>query len=262
MGARPNLNDPQSFNEKLLWLMFYWRHPLKTRCADKYAVRDYVKEHGLEHILNELLGVYENSSEIYFKSLPQRFVLKCTHGCGFNIVCNDKSSLNVEETCRKLDAWMNVDYSKIYGESHYARIKRRIICEAYLNDLTSDLPTDYKIYCFDGKAHCTRICTERTSNGPAKYDIYDREWNQLPYLRTSLLVNRFIPKPAGYEEMIEAAEKLSKPFPFVRVDFYNISGKVVFGEMTFTPYACTGNIYTDDARYVLGSLLRLPAKRL
>jgi hypothetical protein len=259
----PDFKNPQTFDEKLLWLMLYWQHPLKTQCGDKYDMRSYVKEHGLERLLPELLGVYEHSSQIDFDVLPRQFVLKCTHGCGFNIVCKDKSDLNVEEIRRQLDAWMKVDFSKVYGELHYASMKPRIICERFLDDLAGDLPSDYKVYCFDGKARCTMACTERTLNGRAKYDIYDREWkNKLPYSRTSLSADRNIDKPEAYDEIIEAAEKLSKPFPFVRMDFYSINGKALIGEMTFTPADCIDINYTDEGQQRLGEMLKLPEQRL
>lgn len=260
-GKWPNLKNPQSFDEKLLWLNLYWRHPLKTLCGDKYTMRSYVKEHGLENIQPSLLRVYEDSAEIDFDSLPQRFVLKCTHGCGFNIICKEKKDLDLKETKRKLDAWMKVDFSKRYGELHYAAMKPRIICESFLDDLSSDLPNDYKIFCFGGKPHCTMACTQRILNGPAKYDIYDLDWKtKLPYSKTSLLANRNIPKPKAYEEMITAAEVLSKPFPFVRMDFYSISGKAVIGEMTFTPDGCIDVNLTDLAQRKLGELIKLPEK--
>lgn len=261
IGKWPNLKKPRTFDEKLGWLMLYWRHPLKVKCADKYAVRLYVKEHGLEHMLPELSGVYEKSNEIDFDALPERFVLKCTHGSKMNIICRNKRLLDLRETKMKLDKWMKMDISKLAGEVHYALIEPRIICESYLDDLTGDLPTDYKVYCFDGKAHCTMVCTERGSNN-TKFDYYDREWkNELPYSKSSLNANREIPKPEAYEEIINAAEKLSKPFPFVRMDFYSINGKGVFGEMTFTPNGCIDTGYTDLAQKVLGEMINLPEKR-
>lgn len=258
-GRLPNLKKPQSFDEKLQWLMLYWRHPLKTQCADKYAMRSYVEEHGLGHILPELLGVYEKSSEINFATLPERFVLKCTHGCGFNIICKSKNDLDWEDAKRKLDSWMKTDISKVCGEIHYAQMKPRIICECYLDDLSGGVPNDYKVYCFDGKAHCTMVCTERGEGERAKFDIYDRMWGEkLPYSKSSLHADRSIPKPEAFEEIIDAAERLSKPFPFVRMDFYSIKGKTLIGEMTFTPNGCIDTGYTDLAQRELGKLIKLP----
>ncbi len=265
-GRWPELEKPKSFDEKLAWLMLYWNHPSRVQCADKYAMRSYVEEHGFGHILPQLLGVYENSTEINFDALPQRFVLKCTHGCGFNIICKDRNKLNYEETKRKLDTWMKTDFNKIYGEIHYAFIKPRIICECFLGDSDGNLPNDYKVFCFDGKAHCIMACTERGSSSDgrdAKYDIYDLGWkNKLPYSKSSLLANRNIPKPEAYEEIIQAAEKLSKPFPFVRMDFYSIDGKALLGEMTFTPAGCKDSYITDLGQQVLGKLIKLPEKHL
>jgi hypothetical protein len=252
--------NPRTFDEKLLWLNIYWRHPLKARCADKYAVRSYVEEKGLGRLLPESLGVYSSSREIDFKGLPERFVLKCTHGSGFNIFCLDKSRCDVEEARRKLEAWMKIDISKLGGELHYASIKPRILCEPYLGEPSGKLPIDYKIYCFDGKAHCTMTCTDR-GRGTTKYDFYDLAWkNVLPFCKLASSANRYIPKPEGYEEMIEAAETLSNPFPFVRVDFYSIKGRIVFGEMTFTPSGGIDLDLTDTAQMELGKLIRLPGK--
>jgi len=255
-------SNPRTLDEKLLWLLLYWRHPLKSRCADKYAVRSYVEEHGMGHLLPELYGVYGQSDDIDFHGLPDRFVLKCTHGCGFNILCRDKARLDVEDAKRKLKAWMKVKYDKFGGEMHYASIEPRIICEAFLEDRSGKPLNDYKIYCFDGKAHCTMACTDRDAKG-AKYDFYDREWkNKLAYSKSSLLADRQVPRPEAYEEMIQAAELLSKPFPFVRMDFYSVNGKAVFGEMTFTPHGGIDTFMTDLAQDVMGQLLRLPEKRL
>lgn len=222
-------------------------------------MRSYVEEKGLSSILPTLLGVYRNTAEINFKDLPERFVLKCTHGCGFNIVCKNKRDLDINEAKQRFDSWMKVDYGKIYGELHYSAMTPRIICEAFLDDLDSELPSDFKVYCFAGKAHCTMACTRRKLNGRANYDIYDIEWrNKLPYSKTSLRANRSIPKPEAYEEIISAAEVLSKSFPFVRMDFYSIRGRAVLGEMTFTPAGCIDINITDLGQAALGELLKLP----
>jgi len=248
----------RTFEQKLLWLMLYWRHPLKSRCADKYAVRSYVEENGLADTLPELYGVYSSSAEIDWAGLPERFVLKCTHGSGFNVFCRDRGTFDPEGAKRKLDAWLKTDISEFSSEIHYGAIRPRIICEAYLGDPAGNLPTDYKVYCFDGRAHCTMACTGR-GTGRTKFDFYDRNWkNKLPYSRSSLLADRTIPRPEAYDEMIAAAEKLSKPFPFVRMDFYGIGGQIFFSEMTFTPNACIDKGYTDLAQQVMGDLIHLP----
>ena len=256
----PCLRNPNSCDEKLGFLMLYWRHPLKTQCADKYGMRTYVEGQKLGNLLPKLIGVYEDSSEIDFEALPERFVLKCTHGSHFDVICRDKNKLNFEEVRRKLDAWMKADYSKVYGEIHYAPIKPRIICEPFLGDAAGNLPYDYKVYCFDGKAHCIMVCTERDLDGSgAQYHFYDRDWKyKLPYDKFSMQVCIDIPRVEAYDEIIEAAEILSIPFPFVRIDFYSINGRAVLGEMTFTPWACIYRGYTDVAQYEMGKLIILP----
>lgn len=203
----PNLSHPQLFDEKLLWLMLFWHDALKERCADKYAMRSYVEEHGLGHMLPPLLGVYESSAAVDFDALPDKFVLKCTHGSGWNIICQSKSMLDRTKARRQLDEWMKQDFGKLAGEVHYARSKPLIIAEAFLDDGTGRWPTDYKLYCFHGYVHCTLVCTGRDT-GRYTVDFYDREWrNQLPYRKSSLLMDRSIPKPPGYEDMIVAAER-------------------------------------------------------
>lgn len=259
-GKEINLKQPATFDEKLLWLMLYWKHPLKTYCGDKYTMRLYVQEQGWGHILPELLRVYENSSEINFDELPEKFALKCTHGCGSNIICKDKTTLDKIAARKQLDIWMKIDYSRTAGELHYASMKPRIICEQFLEDLDRHLPVDYKVYCFGGKVHCTLIVQERGKPGQhALYDYYDRDWNvKLPYSHSTIKANRVVPKPEGYEQMIAAAEALSKPFPFVRMDFYSIGGKAILGEMTFTPSGCIDPGYTKTGQHILGSLIELP----
>jgi hypothetical protein len=245
-----------------MWLMLYWQHPLKSQCADKYAMRTYVSEHGLEHLLPELLGVYENSGEINFDTLPECFCLKCTHGCGFNIICKNKNEMDAGEAKKNLDAWLKADFSKAYGEIHYARIKPRILCEAYLGGRNGNLPDDYKVFCFHGKAHFTMVCTERKLNGyGATYEYYDREWgHKLPYSKSATHTDRMLPRPEAYDEMIHAADILSKPFPFVRMDFYCINGNAIIGEMTFTPAGCIDTGYTDAAQRSMGEWIKLPER--
>jgi hypothetical protein len=259
-GEKLNLKNPQNFNDKLQWLKLYWQHPLVVKCADKYEVREYVKSCGCEEVLNELYGVYETTSEIDWDSLPSKFALKCTHGCGFNIICDDKSKIDKNETLEKLNRWLKIDYSLYAAELHYANIKPRIICEKYIETDAGFLPNDYKMFCFDGKVYCTMVCTLRNT-GHAVMDFYDRSWEiKLLYDEDSLLSNREIARPKSYEKMIEVAEKLSKPFPFVRIDFYDYNSTAILGEMTFTMAGCAIADFTDEGQKKLGELIKLPPK--
>jgi hypothetical protein len=224
-------------------------------------MRSYVEERGWGHLLPELLGVYGHSCEIDFDALPDKFALKCTRGSGFNIICTDKAALDQSDARRRLDVWMATDISKVAGEVHYAAMKPRIICESFLDDLSGAPPCDYKLYCFDGKAFCTLVCQGRGTLAHPLFDIYDRGWTtKLPYYRESMQAGRNIPRPDAYGDMIVAAEALSKPFPFVRMDFYSIQGRAVLGEMTFTPFACMNTDYTDMAQRELGALVTLPPR--
>ena len=259
-GTWPDLKAPRTFDEKLLWLNFYWKQPLKARCGDKYTVRSYAAERGLGEYFPRLYGVYDRAADIDFDSLPAKFVLKCSHGCKFNIICRNKQDLDVKKVRKLLSRWLKTDYSRKYGELHYAAMEPRIICEEFLEEPGAELPSDYKVYCFRGKAHCTMSCTQRTLNGLAKYAYYDRDWkNRLPYKKRDV-DTRQVPEPGAYQEMVRMAELLSEPFPFVRVDFYSINGRVLIGEMTFTPGGCVNPYATDQAEEVLGGLVRLPEK--
>lgn len=266
-GRWPDFTRPETFDEKLLWLMLYWRHPLKTRCADKFELRTYASDLNLSHLLPPLLAVYDRTDQIDFDTLPTAFVLKATHGSGMNVLCRDKSRLDLDATRRKADIWLHTDYSTKHGELHYSGMTPRIIVEPLLTQQDGRIPADYKLYCYAGRVHCTLACTERDptndlSSG-AKFDFYNSDWSEkLAYSRSSLKADRQIPKPPAYEEMVAAAEILSRPFPFVRADFYSVDGRAVLGELTFTPEACIDTGYTELGQRALGELIELPRKML
>lgn len=260
-GRWPDFENPITFDEKLLWLNFYWRHPLKTECADKFTLRGYVEQQGLGHLLPRLYGVYESVEAIDFDALPMPCVLKCSHGCKCNVFIHSENALDVNSIRRNLTRWMATDYSTLLGELHYAGMNPRIICEEFLDDGSKHkLPIDYKLFCFQGKTFCTMTATERDPNGIARLAFYDLPWNsQLPYCRPDLAPDVEIPVPEAYGEMVECAERLARPFPFTRVDFYSVKGRAKLGEMTFTPGACVSADYmTTVAQRELGTLLELP----
>jgi hypothetical protein len=258
-GRWPDLRKPATFDEKLLWLNLYWRHPLKTECGDKFALRGWVERQQLGHLLPRLYDVYDSVDTIDFDALPERFVMKCSHGFKCNVLCNSRAELDVEAVRRQLATWMATDFSRRKGELHYAGMTPRIICEEFLDDGTGRLPTDYKLYCFGGHVHCTLVCSDRQTNGNAASDYFDRAWNRLAYDRGAS-ARRAIPQPAAYGQMLAAAETLSAPFPFVRVDFYSVRGRAILGEMTFTPSACIDTEHTELATRKLGALITLPAR--
>lgn len=258
VGKDLNLEDPKDFNEKLQWMKLYGRHPLQAACADKQGMKEYVAGQGLGHLLPRTLGLYGRVEDIPWRDLPDQFVLKCTHGCGFNLICRDKGRLDLRASTRKLRKWMRIDYGVVAAEFHYSAIRPRILCEEYLADGTGLRPTDYKVYCFAGKPHCILACTAREESGLARFDFYDPDWRELPYIQSGFSSGRTHPRPEALSGMLAACETLAGPFPFVRMDFYDIGGRAVLGEMTFTPMGGMETGLTPLALETLGRLLELP----
>ena len=257
MGRRLDLENPRDFNEKIQWLKLNWKDPLIPQCADKYGVREYVKDCGCEDILNELYGVYDKTDDINWESLPDKFVLKCTHGCGYNIICTDKSNLNKKDSLAKLNKWMRSKYGLRYVEYHYLAIKPRIICERYIESESGSLPKDYKILCSNGKPNYVLVCSERASNKKCHY--LDLRWNLLDVAQPTHNSGELPVKPTCWDRMVEVAAALSQPFPFVRIDLYEEKGRVVFGEMTFTDGAgLLRDYYSEKGLNHAGGLITLP----
>ena len=232
-GCDPDLSAPVTINEKIhyLKLKVYANDPVVARCADKYAVREYLAEKGMGELLPGLLAACDRASEICWDELPERFVIKCNHGCGYNIICPDKSKLDIPGTVKKLDGWMKKDYWKEFCELHYKNIPKKIIVEEYLGD---DIET-YKFYCFNGKPEV--IYASTVAEGKHYIDFLDTDWKKMPVSRVGIPGVpdlTMIPKPEHLKEMLELSEKLSADFPFVRVDLYDLE-KIYFSELTFTP---------------------------
>ncbi len=251
----PNLKSPKTFNEKTTWLKLnkYNDDDLVSQCADKYAVREYVESKGCGEILNELYGVYDDFDKIDFDKLPDKFAIKCTHGCAYNIIVRDKMNFDIDAARKKIKSWQKEKYGYATAELHYTKIKPRIIIEKYLCDKDDRMPLDYKFYCMHGKVKCILVCSERDEK--LKLSYYDMDWNRLPYEKKSWSAEKNIEKPKNLERMIRYVERLSKDFPFVRIDLYNDNGKIIFGEMTFTPACSCAPYYTSDTEVLLGACL-------
>ncbi len=234
-GKTANLKNPKTFREKLSWLKLniYRNDKLVKQCADKYLVRAYVKNKGYEYMLNPLYNTYKNANEIDFDNLPNSFVLKWNYGCGFNIICKDKTKIKWSEAKRQLDKWRKNPFWPIYSELHYKTDNKLILCERYMD---SDNPLgllDYKFYCFHGKVMAVLVIARAEDGNRAV--LMSADWEILgdnPAVYKDII---YPDKPECFDEMILAAEDLSSPFPFVRVDFYEYENNPVFGEMTFTP---------------------------
>jgi len=258
-GKELDYGNPQDLSEKLMWLSRYWQDPRKSDCADKYKVRQYIRDCGFEDILVPIYGVWENASDIDFQKLPSQFVLKCNHGCGYNIICKDKTNINKEQIIQTLNGWLKETYGFENYEVHYAKIKPLIICEMYLPSLDSSV-IDYKIYCLNGKPHSILVCSDRDEKHDCNLSTYSLDWERLNFLKETSDSGCDIPKPQHLPQMIEIAEKISAPFPFVRVDLYEIEGKIYFGEMTFTPQGNLLTYHKDDVLIEMGKKLILPSK--
>lgn len=259
-----NYCKPKDINEKLMWLTRYYQDPLKTLCADKYLVRQYVQSKGFEDLLIPLIGVWDKSEDIDFQKLPNKFILKCNHGSGWNVICKDKSRFDEKLAVHKLNVWMANKYGDILQEIHYNNIAPKIICEQYI-DAFDDGIIDYKFHCSRGKVHSCLVAYNRDLHNPHLVDLdhYDIKWNRTDAIKDEFHVNRrYIEKPANYLQMLEIASSLSADFDYVRVDLYQIMGKVLFGELTFTPYANIMVYYKQAMLNELGEFVKLPSHKI
>ncbi|MFS4467377.1 ATP-grasp fold amidoligase family protein [Maribacter sp. 2210JD10-5] len=257
-GKKLDLNNPVEFNEKLQWLKVYYRVPILSQLVDKYDVRDYVSKKVGAQYLNELIGVYHKVNEVNFDTLPNKFVLKATHGYHFNLLVKDKKKLNRKRARFLMYKWMSKNqYWRGGLEWAYKNAKPKIIIEHFLEEIGKDDINDYKFFCFNGVPKFLHVDTDRGSNHSRAY--YDLNWNKLPIKHDSIsFIDGKTEKPSNFDEMVEIATKLANKFPFVRVDLYNLNGKIVFGEMTF--YPADGRLEFKPAQYnkIIGDYITLP----
>lgn len=230
IGKIPNLESPATYNEKLQWLKLHDRKPEYSTYVDKYAVRDHVKKVIGGQYLVPLLGVYNSVEEIPWDSLPAKFVLKCTHGSGSNIICTDKDKLDIHAAKMKLNKWMKKSWYWLGREWPYKNIRPRIICEKYLSE-TGGAPHDYKVLCFDGKAKLIEVHMNRDTDH--KQDFYDRNWNKVGILQGTPMSNIVLDKPQVFAQMLQFSEMLAQDKCHVRVDWYVVKNRLYFGEITF-----------------------------
>lgn len=257
-GKYLNLDNPCTFNEKIQWLKLYDSTPIKTRLADKYLVRDWIKEKIGEQYLIPLLGVYDKFEDIDFAKLPNQFVIKCNHGSGMNIIVKDKTKLNLLEAKEKLDKWMSENFAfKFECELHYRNIQPKIIIEKYMENKESQNLYNYKFWCFNGEVKYMQFRDDFSAN--LKMVFYDLNWKRQPFYYDHPLYDKKLEKPDNFQEMINLAKKLCQGFAFVCVDLYRLdNGNVYFGEMTFT--RSSGSAHWNDEKYnrILGNMIKLP----
>ncbi len=259
-----DLTNPKTFTEKLQWLKIFDATPIKSRLADKYAVRSWISEKIGDEYLIPLLGVWNDFEDINFDDLPNQFVLKCNHGSGMNIIVHDKNSFDVQNARKKINSWLAIDYAYLFIELHYTRIDRKIIAEKFFANGDAPDIDNYKFWCFNGEPLFCGYDSGRTSDGNIdnlRIDYFDMNWKPNGFENGSHPNSdhpELIPKPKNFDLMKKLAAALAEGFAFVRVDFYEIEGKVYFGEMTFVPGA--GNFYykSEGTDEYLGGLLKLP----
>lgn len=258
-GKALDLENPKGYNEKLQWLKINDRKSLYTELVDKFAVREHIKNTIGEEYLIPLIEVYDDVEEIDWEKLPNQFVLKCTHGSSTNIICKDKKKLNIEKSKRRLKKWLKRNWFWFGREWPYKNVKPRIIVEKYLNQIDDDELRDYRFFCFNGEPKFIALDYSITDKSKTRRNIYDLDWNFQPVsISYPNELKKTVEEPEKLEEMISLSRKLSKNIPHVRIDFYNIGSKIIFGEMTFYHQSGMAKIVPREFEDKMGSWIELP----
>lgn len=261
MGKELNLKNPQTYNEKLQWMKLYNHNPLYTTLVDKFAVKQYVEEKIGKNYLIPTLGIWNRFDDIDFNSLPNQFVLKCTHDSGGLVICKDKSKLDLTVARKIINKCLKHNFYYSGFEWPYKNVKPRIIAEQYMEDTKTKELRDYKFFCFDGIVKYLFIATERQKEGEdVKFDFYDADFHHLPFRQGH--ENAFVlpEKPLRFDEMKILAEKLSSGMPHVRVDLYEVDGTIYFGEFTFFHHGGWTPFDPEEWDYTFGKEIKIPLR--
>lgn len=261
-GENINLREPKTFIEKIQWLKIHDHQKRYVELVDKISVKAYVKELIGEDYIIPTLGVWENAESIQPDSLPSKFVLKCNHDSGSVTICHDKETFDFSAARKKLDQCLHKDASRWAREWPYQFVERRIFAETLLENPKcpdADL-LDYKVYCFNGEPTYCQVISDRTTT--EKIDFFDMNWIHQPFIGLNPNVKnseKTIERPRTLNEMKEISTILSRDIPFSRIDFYDIEGKLLFGEITLYPYAGFGEFKPSEWNRKLGDLIKLPS---
>lgn len=247
-----NLANPCTFNEKLQWLKLYDKKDIYITMVDKYEVKKYVSDIIGEEFIIPTIGIYDSFDEIDFDKLPNQFVLKCTHDSDGIIIVNDKAKFNIKESKKLINKCLKRNYFYSGREWPYKKVKPRIIIEKYMGDNLAD----YKFFTFNADVKCVLLCTDRKKN--LKETFLDTNWEIMPFKRPNHDIEEKAQKPKQLKNMIKFAKKLSKNIPFLRVDFYEIDGKIYFGELTFFPASGLNKFEPKEWDSKLGEWIQLP----
>lgn len=254
-----NLDNPQTFNDKLQWLKLYYYPNNKTvvKCADKYAVREYIKDKGYGEILVPLVGHWNHAKNIDWSKLPEKFVLKCNHGCAYNILCSNKNTFDTKAAVKQLNAWMKEDFGAFNIELHYSKIGPHVItCEEFLGENV----TDYKFFCFNGEPKFIYVSNDLVHDRQAQIGFFYLDGKKMPLKRDDYTDIASVELPDFFDEMLNVAKDLCKEFPFVRVDFFLANNTYYFAELTFTPSACMMPFNPDRYDREWGDMIKLPGR--
>lgn len=231
LNSKLDLNTPKTFNEKLQWMKLNDRKEIYTNLVDKYEVKKYISKTIGEEYVIPTLGVWKKFEDIDFDILPNQFVLKCTHDSGGLVICKDKTQFNKEDARHKINASLKRNYFNSCREWPYKNVKPQIIAEPFIG-VDNRTPDDFKFFTFNGCVDCVMVCKDRDKGYPWFY-FYNKDWKRLKYQWPELEKEDEIEKPIDYEKMIKLAEILANDFKQIRVDFYNVNGRIYFGELTF-----------------------------
>lgn len=251
-----DLENPKTLNEKIQWLKLYYlpSNPLVVQCTDKYQVREYIEQKGYANTLTKLLGVWENAKDIAWDALPDKFVLKCTHGCAYNLICKDKRLFDKKAATKQLNHWLKEDFSAFNVELHYGKIRsRKIICEEFLGEKL----IDYKFFCFHGEPKFFYVSSDLVHDRQAQMGFFEMNGNKIPLIRNDYADIGAIELPNCYSEMVEEARNLAREFPFVRVDFFFDGESFKFAELTFTPGAAMMPFNPPEYDLKFGDMLNI-----
>lgn len=253
--------NPRDINEKIQWIKFNTDTSKWIQLADKYTVRQYIQDMGLYDMLIPLIGKWEKAEDINWKSLPQQFVMKMNNGSGDALICTDKSKLDTAKWTKTFAQLLKHKFGTNLGEPHYNKMPPCIIAEQLMDCSKQAFPStsliDYKIWSFNGKPEYIWTCYNRTKESCTVL-TFDKDWTPHPEFSVSethyVLSAQTLPRPASLDKMLEAAALLSKGFPVVRIDFYEVNGKAYFGELTFTSAAGFNDFYTQEFLDILGDM--------
>lgn len=258
-GKKLDLDNPKEFNEKIEWYKVFYRPKILNQLVDKYAVRTFIEKKIGAQYLNEIYGVYENPEDIPFDELPDKFVIKATHTSSHNLIVKNKENLDKKKTIALLKKWLSKNqYYRMGQEWAYKDVPPRIVIEKFLKEDGKSTLVDYKFYCFDGVPKFIDVHLDREEDH--KHGFFDLDFQLLPFGKSAGFkkLSKEIEKPSNLTEMIELSKILAKSIPFVRVDFYSVNGKAIFGEMTFYPGDARNAFFPEEYNTIIGDYMKLP----